>query len=82
AIIAAWVEPYLPPVPASEAPAEGCVRVTSTDAKFTTIVESSGHSFLADEPLKVGGTDLGPTPYDLLLSALGTCTAMTIKLVA
>lgn len=82
AMIAAWVEPYLAPAHAADAPDEGQVRVTSTDAKFTTVVDSSGHSFLADEPLKVGGTDLGPTPYDLLLSALGTCTSMTIKLVA
>lgn len=81
-LIAAWAEHYLPPVAATDAPPEGHVRVTTTDAKFTSIVDSSGHSFLADEPLKVGGDDLGPTPYDLLLSALGTCTAMTIKLVA
>ncbi|MBX9882906.1 MAG: bifunctional alpha/beta hydrolase/OsmC family protein [Sphingomonas sp.] len=82
AMIATWVEPYLPPAVAADAPEEGRVRVTTTDAKFTSIVESSGHSFLADEPLRVGGANLGPTPYDLLLSALGTCTAMTIKLVA
>ena len=82
AMIAAWVTPYLAPATAPDAPEEGRVRVTTTDAKFTSIVESSGHSFLADEPLRVGGGDLGPTPYDLLLSALGTCTAMTIKLVA
>ena len=82
AIIAAWVEPYLPAAASFDAPSEGEVRVVTTGAKFTSIVDSSGHSFLADEPLKVGGADLGPTPYDLLLSALGTCTAMTIKLVA
>lgn len=82
AMISAWVEPYLPPAAPSDAPAEGRVRVTTTDAKFTTLVQSATHSFVADEPLKVGGSDLGPTPYDLLLSALGTCTAMTIKLVA
>ena len=82
AIIAAWVEPYLPVAASIDAPSEGEVRVVTTSAKFTSIVDSSGHSFLADEPVKVGGADLGPTPYDLLLSALGTCTAMTIKLVA
>lgn len=81
-MIAAWGERYLPPRQDRDAPPEGHVRVATTDAKFTSIVDSSGHSFLADEPLAVGGGDLGPTPYDLLLSGLGACTAMTIKLVA
>lgn len=81
-MIAAWVEPFLAPPLERDAPPEGHVRVTATEAKFTQIVDSSGHSFLADEPLTMGGTDLGPTPYDLLLSGLGACTSMTIKLVA
>ena len=82
AIIAAWVEPFLAPTQAVDAVAEGHVRVTGGDGKFVQIVDSSGHSFLADEPEKMGGNNLGPTPYDLLLAALGTCTAMTMKLVA
>lgn len=82
AMIAGWAEPYLPPAADPDLPPEGHVRVTTTDAKFTSIVDSSGHSFLADEPQRSGGDDLGPTPYDLLLAGLGTCTAMTIKLVA
>ncbi|RMG61713.1 MAG: OsmC family protein [Bacteroidetes bacterium] len=49
---------------------------------FTTEVQVGHHHFLADEPTKVGGDDLGPAPYDLLLASLGTCTAMTVRMYA
>lgn len=49
---------------------------------FTTEIRAGKHSFLADEPTSVGGDDLGPTPYDLLVSALGTCTVMTMRMYA
>lgn len=81
-IIAAWSEAYLPAASCAAAMPEGHVTVTGAEGKFLQIVDAGGHSFLADEPLAKGGTDLGPTPYDLLLSALGACTSMTIEMVA
>jgi putative redox protein len=47
---------------------------------FRTQIIAGAHQLIADEPKEVGGSDEGPSPYQLLLAALGSCTAMTLKL--
>ena len=42
-------------------------------------IRNGRHVWLADEPLDVNGTDTGPTPYELLLGALGACTCITLS---
>jgi putative redox protein len=45
-------------------------------------IEIRDHRLTADEPVESGGSDSGPNPYELLLSALGACTAITLRLYA
>ncbi|MBK8653331.1 MAG: OsmC family protein [Haliscomenobacter sp.] len=49
---------------------------------FTTTVQSGPHQLLSDEPEDAGGKNLGMAPYQLLGSALGSCTAMTLHIYA
>ena len=84
-VIAAWAERYLEaPAERSDAQIEvGTVLVRETgDGKFQQEILSGPHRFLADEPVKAGGLDSGPGPYDLLLAGLGACTSMTLRLYA
>ena len=52
-------------------PEEGVVVVRGDASGFAQEILAGRHRLAADEPLSGGGTDTGPTPYDLLLAALG-----------
>jgi putative redox protein len=59
------------------------VLVASTGGgRFEQVMMDGRHRLRADEPAAVGGNDIGPGPYELLLMSLGACTSMTLKLYA
>lgn len=85
-VAAAWAGKYLgtlladPEKPTLSADAQVVVR---TDREhYPTDILANGHALRADEPVSAGGADTGPTPYDLLLAGLGSCTSITLRMYA
>ncbi len=85
-VIAAWADRYLDMTPremSDDDTEPGTVLVRETRrGQFQQEIISGPHRLIADEPVKAGGLDSGPGPYDLLLAALGACTSMTLRLYA
>ncbi len=83
AVLAAWADRYLPEAEQDTEPStDGEVLVQQDRGAFLSYVTAGNHNLLADEPRSVGGGDRGPNPYDFLLTALGTCTSMTLHMYA
>jgi len=80
-ILASWAKHYIDPLSVEpDANVKKIIVVAGkTDEMFYNIAQAGSHKFIVDEPLSYGGTDLGPTPYDYLGVALGSCTSMTLN---
>ena len=84
--VQAWAARYVDTAKevAMDAAPDGAVHVSEADENgFLQDVNVGGrHSYFADEPVSVGGTDLGPTPYQFVSAGLGACTTITIRMYA
>jgi putative redox protein len=83
-VISSWVKRYLPDHYFEEEKITTHKQVVCRleDEGFTTEIIAGKHGLLADESEDVGGNDFGPSPYEILNSSLGACTAMTIQMYA
>ena len=81
-VIAGWSMRYLPVPAADPIRTRHSVAARLGPGGFTTEIMVRQHHLTADEPLKVGGNDYGPGPYELVSAGLGACTAMTIQMYA
>ena len=81
-VIGSWARRYLDIPETIELQSEHEVVATLGKDNFTTRIKAGKHHFVADEPLRAGGNDFGPNPYQLISAGLAACTSMTIQMYA
>jgi putative redox protein len=84
-VIANWAKKYIPQAQEESKaarPGDNRVVVRTGASGYRTEILANGHPMIADEPISVGGTNTGPSPYELLAAALGSCTSMTLRMYA
>lgn len=82
-VLSAWSRRYIDPAAGPESTHESReVTVTLDRSHYRTEIVANGHVIVADEPESMGGTNEGPSPYDLVVAGLGACTAMTLRMYA
>ncbi|UCH83636.1 MAG: alpha/beta fold hydrolase [Candidatus Latescibacterota bacterium] len=82
-VVAAWAGRYIG-VGTESPPGEDQpeVVVRTGRERYRTEIAAGVHTLVSDEPVSLGGGDRGPTPYQYLLSALGACTGITLRMYA